>query len=107
MKTEITEVEKWENLMRERGFSSSEIVLLTGAIARMQEQLAWRKFGEEAPEPMQEVLFTNLNVKDLQGKPVISVHAGWYDRGNFHSWVDPRDKFTATHWRPVPNPPTA
>ncbi len=54
---------------------------------------------ESLPERMVDLLFINMGIKDMDGKPFTpSIHYGWYDRDFFHSYIDARDNFTATHY---------
>jgi hypothetical protein len=69
--------------------------------------IMWIDIDDDQPDDMEEVLFTHIHVKDLSGnpmKPVVS--SGWYEGEMvFRSWLDPRDRFRATHWFRIPPPP--
>lgn len=68
----------------------------------------WIRVDEKLPGVMQEVLFTHTDVRDWGGNKVKpSISFGWYDRDKFHSYIDPRDNWAATHWRPLPAPPVS
>jgi hypothetical protein len=70
--------------------------------------MEWISVSERLPDHLEECLFANTKVKRFYGaflKP--KVIAGWHHRdGVFKSWLDPRDNFKATHWMPLPPPPT-
>lgn len=66
----------------------------------------WIKVEDKLPQPLQECSFANTKVKRPDGtylKP--TVINGYYGKdGFFYSWLG-RDRFTATHWWPVPEAP--
>lgn len=66
----------------------------------------WIPVENGFPEVRVDVLFCNNTILDWEDKPVDTmVNYGWYDRGSFHTYLDPRDNFIATHWMPIPEPP--
>ncbi len=71
------------------------------------DAVEWINVKDKLPQDMEEVMFSNVNIKDLQGNEVEpSVITGYYlCNGVFRSWLS-TDNFTATYWMPLPKPPT-
>ena len=67
----------------------------------------WISVDKKLPEEEQKVLFTNIEIKHpYTGKTVEPlVSFGFYQKGYFYSYIDVRDKITATHWMKTPKPP--
>ena len=74
----------------------------------------WIDVNDKKPEENQEVLFTHIDIVNFEGillEPMVS--SGFYQKGYFFSWVGSEnrrdecgDRMTATHWMPMPEPPT-
>ncbi len=83
----------------------TEVLQLSNA---EDEGEGWISVEERLPEKMQDILFTVVGVKDMNNEPIPpSVHYGWLDLANgFRSYIDPRDRWLATHWMPLPKAPS-
>jgi hypothetical protein len=85
---------------------------LDGRISVLKELLAedegWISVEERLPEKMQDILFSVVGVKNMKNEPIPpTVHYGWLDLANgFRSYIDPRDRWLATHWMPLPKAPS-
>lgn len=73
----------------------------------------WIDVNDKKPEDNQEVLFSHIDIRRPDGtlmEPIVS--SGFYQKGYFFSWVgvenreESSDRMTATHWMPLPEPPT-
>jgi hypothetical protein len=74
----------------------------------------WIDVNDKKPEEHQEVLFSHISIERPDGsimEPIVS--SGFYQSGYFFSWVssenrreESSDRMTATHWMPLPEPPT-
>lgn len=69
--------------------------------------MEWISVKERLPNENQEILFCNNDIRDWNGNPVqTTAHCGYFaNNGNFYSWLDSLDRFTPTHWMPLPEPP--
>jgi hypothetical protein len=81
--------------------------VLTSLLAE-DEGDGWISVEERLPEKMQDILFTVVGVKNMKNEPIPpSIHYGWLDLANgFRSYIDPRDRWFATQWMPLPKAPS-
>lgn len=75
--------------------------------------MKWISVKDQMPEKEQDCLFVNMRMdkvfgvegNELPAQPLIC--SGFYLHKNiFKSWIDVRDNWKATHWMPLPEPPT-
>lgn len=75
--------------------------------------MKWISVHQTIPPVGVDLLFTHFkrHQRDLYTgkrkhwtKVMFSWHFGWYDGKHFRTFIDPRDKWKATHWA-VPEPP--
>lgn len=78
---------------------------LEDEISSVIGQERWISVEDRLPEENQDTMFCSVNIRNLIGVPILpSVTTGYYQSGNFYSWVS-RDKMPVTHWQPLPAPP--